>query len=352
MANKHRLAVLMMSCAFSIFLGLVIGELLLYFVYPQKYMYPRWEFSTKYGNELYANTVMIQACPRKWRFVYTINEARYRGKFIPISETYVKKNIVFLGDSNTFGHGVNDGEEYPAVIGDLLHDQCDVINLAAGGWGLTQQIRKYYELGSLYKPTVVVLQFSGNDPKDNFVNRVTDIENGKFVFLETNNAMNQNIAFLSRSIVQRSQIYNLFKNTFFSIFRQQMINKGAADYHKETAAVKDKDMEPIGKVPITQNTVGKAEWFYVKLLELFAHELKQDNITLIFISAGEGLEDYRYIKSKVLELDKRKELVYCDISPWFYGEEDYGSKEGHIWGVKGHHIIGENLTKIMKENYL
>lgn len=63
---------------------------------------------------------MIQACPGKWKFTYTINEYQYRGRMIPISNSYEKENIIILGDSYSFGHGVNDREEYAAIMANKL----------------------------------------------------------------------------------------------------------------------------------------------------------------------------------------------------------------------------------------
>ena len=56
-----------------------------------------------------------------------------------------KPNIVLLGDSYTFGFGVNDGNEFAAVMSRELSSDYNIINTGVGGWGLTQQIRRYYE---------------------------------------------------------------------------------------------------------------------------------------------------------------------------------------------------------------
>lgn len=112
---------------------------------------------------------MIQELPGKWRFTYKINEYGYRGASVGISSKYFETNIVILGDSYSFGHGVQDGEEYAAVMNGILKEHYNVINLAVGGYGLTQEIRRYYAFGQLYQPRLVLLQFAENDPEDIFL---------------------------------------------------------------------------------------------------------------------------------------------------------------------------------------
>ena len=161
-----------------ILLGIVIvipavfAEIFLRFFFPQVYMVPRYQYSPLYGHELPPSTVIFKAKPGRWRFTLTVNEYGYRGKAIPISNIYYKKNIVVLGDSNSMGSGVDDGEEYPSVLSRELSDRYDVINLAVGGYGLAQQIKRYYEFGKLYDPDIVIIQIVPNDVDDNYFHRV------------------------------------------------------------------------------------------------------------------------------------------------------------------------------------
>jgi len=99
-------------------------------------MYPRWEFSPAHGTMLFGNQKIVHTYPSRWEFIYTINEYQYRGKSIPISNSYGKDNIIVLGDSYSFGTGVNDGEEYTAVMADRLKEHYNVINLSVGGLGV------------------------------------------------------------------------------------------------------------------------------------------------------------------------------------------------------------------------
>src|SRR5881396_3668694 len=176
-------------------------------VFPQPELYPRYRYSERYGHLLPASATMVHQLPGAWRFVYRTNEYGYRVSMPELSNRYDLPNVVVLGDSNTFGVGVNDGEEYPAVLAKRLAEEANIVNLGVGGFGLTNEIRTFYEFGLLFQPAVVVLQFSSNDPNDNFYEMVTMVEDDRFRFRSDRSmsgTMGHVKQWLSGSILQRS----------------------------------------------------------------------------------------------------------------------------------------------------
>ena len=300
---------------------------------PQPSLYPRWQYSLEYGKVLFKSCIMEHKGPGKWKFTYTINECGYRGKKIPISNSYEKSNIVILGDSYSFGTGVDDGEEFPAVMHNYLIDNYDIINLSVGGYGLTQEIRRYYEFGQLYQPQIVILQFASNDLEDNYWSMVTKIENGRFVFYTSNNSVDWVKQYLSKSIIQKSQLYNFFRHSAYLYLRKRYLR-----------SPKEKGIA---------SGISPHEDFHNSLLELFAKDLKRKGIGLILISVnGENhgqIMNFPFIKQKVSELDSNGFLEYIEVAPWFKNVEDYGSPEGHSWGQKAHAILGYKLAEFIKE---
>lgn len=318
-----------------ILLGIVIvipvigAEIFLRIFLPQDYMVPRYQYSPLYGHVLPSSTVMFKAKPGRWRFTLTVNEYGYRGKAISISNLYDKKNIVVLGDSYSMGAGVNDGEEYPSVLSRELSDRYDVINLGVGGYGLTQQIRRYYEFGKLYDPDIVIIQFSPNDPDDNYFNRVATVEDGRFRFWPSEKSPAWLKDTLSNSVVQYSQLYNIFRQLFFKSLRKRDIEQAA-----QASGAGRRDGE-------------ERQRFYNELLGLFVKNLSASGIHVIYISVNGGLTKFALINETVLKLDEENYLNYVEVADWFVGIKDYGTPEGHRWGVKGHEIIGENLAKVI-----
>jgi hypothetical protein len=323
---------LLATISLSLFVILIVGELLVRFLNPQPSLYPRYKFSEEYGAILFDSTTMIHKKPGHFKFSYKINEWGYRGKSIPISNEYEKSNIVILGDSYAFGTGVNDGEEFPAIIQSELEQEYDVINLSVPGYGLTQQIRRFYEFGRLYDPKIVILQFCSNDPADNIFNRVTEVDDGKFIFKKTNNTLAWIKIHLSHSVLQKSQLYNFFRSRIFESLRKKKV----IDARIELEEIR------------TEYKTNSEELFYGDLLDVFAKDLAKKGVRLMMISVNGELEKFPSIISKLKVLQEEGVLKYFDVREWFLGITDFGSPEGHVWGIKAHKLLGQNLGKVIR----
>lgn len=322
----RRLAQSLALMVAAIIVTLIVAEVAVRFIKPQDSMYPRWQYSAEYGFMLYPNRTMVHEKPGRWRFTYTTNDLQYRGPRIPITDSYTKTNIVILGDSYTFGTGVNDDEVFAAVLADSLRERYDVVNLGVGGWGLSQEIRRYYEFGALYDPRFVILQYCGNDLLDNLRNPVTDIENGKFVFHNSVNTTNWIKRFLSDSIIQRSQLYNLV--------RQPMALRAI-----------DRDLAGRGVVTGAEKEVPVDQKLHADLLETFARDLRDGGRTLILIQVDHNIEQAPYLAARVRALEDERLLTYLDVERGLEGMDDFKSKEGHRWGRKAHRVIGKELAR-------
>jgi len=89
----------------------------------------------------------------------------------PEPEAGDQGGVLFLGDSFTLGYGVNDGEEFPALVRERLsHDlarSVPVWNTGVGGVGNGRWLKVLQGEALKWKPKVVVLQLCGNDFDDN-----------------------------------------------------------------------------------------------------------------------------------------------------------------------------------------
>jgi len=334
MIDKKKLTFSFIAIGLVCLILLLVAEFLVRIFRPQPVLYPRWQYSPEYGHVLYKNATMKHKGPGKWQFTYTINEYGYRGKKIPISNCYQKDTIVVLGDSYSFGTGVDDGEEYPSVMTNYLSDNYDIINLAVGGYGLTQEIRRFYEFGQLYQPKIVILQFCGNDPTENFYHRVTEIEDGIFIFKDTNNSVDWVKQYFSKSIIQRSQLYSLFRQVAYLYFKKRHIKTVRTELRQRNS----------------EESVSPREEFHNSLLESFAKDLSGKGTHLMMISVNGQLDGFPRIKQKVSELDQNGYLKYIEVAPWFENVENYDSPEGHKWGKKAHRIVGYKLASYINDS--
>lgn len=318
-------------------------EALLAILSPKGYFYPRFNFSEDYGHLPYPNTIIEHVVPPHKR-IYTTNEYGLRGKLIPISNAYDKKNIIIFGDSYAFGYGVNDGDEFAAVMLNNLKDEFNVINTGVGGWGLTQQIRRFYEFGQLYYPKIVILVFCANDPQDNLNNMVTIIENSRFKFQKTNNTTSWIKKYLSKSILQKSNVYQVIRQSIYMFMEKRVIEKQETLMANQYRDNFNRD-----------KTISIPEQFYVELLQLFANDLNKKGIKLLMISVngreGSQLDGFPFIKKKVFELNAQGALHYIDINPWFESDEDFEISPVNHFDKRWNFILGSNLSKLIIEKY-
>ena len=313
-------------------IALVLGEFLIWLASPTEYMSPRYQFSAAYGLIPFPDVVMVHGVPRKYEYHYTINHQQCRGALADANSTLPA--VVTLGDSYAFGMGVEDGAEFPAVMARELAGRWQVVNLASPGWGLTQQIRRFYELGVTYHPSVVVLQYCANDPDDNLANRVTMVENGNFVFIDSENPLNWVKKYLSKSPVQRTQLYNFFRTRASRALLPRQVAHEASQL--QTSDTKS------GPPP--------QERVYVELLDAFARRLKSEGRTFYVISVDRQLEEVPHIRQEIMDLESQGLLDYVEVLDWLEGHGPYRSPEGHIWGARAHEIVGEGLAHLVAQS--
>ena len=319
------------AAALVAFACLIMGELAVRLLSPQMSEYPRSAFSPEYGFIAFPNTRIVQEVPGRWKHEYTTNRYGHRGTEVPLSNLYRTPNVVVLGDSFSFGTGVDDGDEFPAVMRKAFAGRAEVVNLSSPGWGLAQEIRRFYELGQLYQPRVVVLQFTGNDPADDVLNAVTDVVDGRFVFRDSTNRVEGIKKYLSYSVIQKSQLYNLARSALYVRWRQA-----------ETAAA-------------MENTGGKlseAARYHIRLLETFARDLRARGIKLVMIAVPQHLAHFPYIASKTRELQAAGLMTYIEIMDWVGEDALDKAPDGGHWGPLTHRTIGEHLAQGIERDYL
>ncbi|HEU4365823.1 MAG TPA: SGNH/GDSL hydrolase family protein [Candidatus Krumholzibacteria bacterium] len=332
MKRRHRI----LFAAAVITVALVLGEALVWWASPSEYLYPRYQFSGEYGLLPFPNVTMVHGIPRRFQYRYTVGDMGCRGD-VPRPGEVSGPAVVTLGDSYAFGMGVADGEEFPAVMRRALAGSAEVVNLGSPGWGLTQEIRRFVETGEAYDPGVVVLQFCSNDPDDNLANRVTRLEDGAFTFVSSENSLNWIKKYLSRSFVQRTQLYNFLRTRASRAVLARMARREEAQL--------------VAAAPVSGGEGGPTakERVHNHLLEAFAERLHADGRVLILISVDGQLGQFPGIERAVHDLDARGLLRYAEARDWLAGLAPYQSPEGHVWGTSAHAAIGEGLAVVVRD---
>lgn len=79
-----------------------------------------------------------------------------------------KYRIFVIGDSYTWGMGVNNSKVFHSILEDKYFLDIDFINLGFGGHSTVQNYLKLKRYAPIFNPDMVILMFCANDYTDNF----------------------------------------------------------------------------------------------------------------------------------------------------------------------------------------
>jgi hypothetical protein len=113
---------------------------------------------------------------------YAINAEGFRGPF-PTRETQTsRRRVAVLGDSFTFGLGVDDDATFVSALS-RLDPGADYLNFAVPGYSTDQELLLSRRILGRYRPDVVMLGFYlGNDLLDNALDYPLQADQGKPYF--------------------------------------------------------------------------------------------------------------------------------------------------------------------------
>ncbi len=162
---------------FSIIISFIVGEFIVKHTMPQE-TYP---LARMVGLHFFEESPIIPFTLRKniKDFVHisftrefthkaSTNSLGTRGKDFSKDKKEGTYRILFLGDSMTFGWGVEDDQTYPALVEKYLNDsgvggkysKVETINAGfADGWSIDDYYVYYKEIGSKFKPDLVIVDF-------------------------------------------------------------------------------------------------------------------------------------------------------------------------------------------------
>jgi hypothetical protein len=134
-------------------------------------------------------------------------------RYTPLSPTPDSPEVLFLGGSFTFGHGVNDSETYPAV---LQRDWPDlkVTNAATNAWGTAQAYLRLNDALATGKPPVLIVyglishHFQRNYLRKQWLDRLIEIgdrRNPYFTLTERSHPTFQGLANAERDGIENSR---------------------------------------------------------------------------------------------------------------------------------------------------
>jgi len=161
------------TLAVSTAICLLAMELVLRFVFPLRVVTIGLQDAPKadrYGWALNPHQ-LIRILDPDTGAVYTdyANSEGWRDRERVIQRRPNSLRILVVGDSVTYGAIVGQVDIYTAILERMLQTNgidAEVINISYGGWGTDQELEALTLEGVSYRPDLVILQFSTNDPLD------------------------------------------------------------------------------------------------------------------------------------------------------------------------------------------
>ena len=102
----------------------------------------------------------------EWRVRVHINSHGLRDEEIPYEKPPHTQRVLFLGDSMTFGYGVEAEQSFPKLVQSKL-PHVQTINTGCPSFGTCDELDFFRAEGIKYHPDVVVVVFFRNDVRDN-----------------------------------------------------------------------------------------------------------------------------------------------------------------------------------------
>ena len=152
----------------ALIVSLGIGELIVRCCVSVRNVGPAFTVYHPLYGKMLKKSFSCQRITPEFTMKLTTNSDGFRGQ---APEPSSHRSILFLGDSFTMGYGVNDGEEFPALVRKALNerspDSAPVINAGIGDNGNGRWVKFLRVEGKKYNPGLVVLQIHDNDFRDN-----------------------------------------------------------------------------------------------------------------------------------------------------------------------------------------
>ncbi|OGL46982.1 MAG: hypothetical protein A2W05_00990, partial [Candidatus Schekmanbacteria bacterium RBG_16_38_10] len=283
---------------FSIIIFLLLIEVVIRIFYPQTI-----DLMEK------SNTLKIKLRPNYrskssyWRVAINTNSIGLRDREFGEKKQGVFR-ILVVGDSQTFGHGIEAEDTYPKVLERLLaknipNKKIEVINAGVGGYCTFQEFQYLKESGFALEPDLVLVGFFiGNDFGENNAFSVI-----KFTERKSYNELD---LFLS----SKSHAYNFFKNRFYKFLAKYTLMNMKKDNIPKVIKIGGEDIyfpNPMTfcKKNYTPDMTKAAEITKRKLLEM-ANSIREhkSKILLVIIPAMHQVYEEEWHKSsKVYNLN-------------------------------------------------
>jgi hypothetical protein len=326
----------------SLFFSILLLEIILQNISPQQWIFPVSDWDPQYGVIAYPDKQIVNAKPGHFRFVYTTNEHRLRGKWISPETTGAK--VLLLGDSNVFGFGVQDEETIDSRFNVLTGSNPHMINLGNGGWSLPQSVRRYLDLGRQYAPSAAFLHMAGNDLEDRVygINWVTyAMPNGSIAVRDI------------PGIPASGRIRKIFPPNgvaYKTLMTSQLALrlKGILNKRVMLGLGRNISSDVIQPDQVVVHHLRENEARYAALLRAFAEQLQLDGVRFFFVVDEPSFYGSEVVRKEAEALARERLLELHFVHDWFVPGKDLPkSLQGHYFGAEACETLAVKFKELL-----
>ena len=152
----------------STLIMLLVCEGIVRLVKPQQLAPVKFMYDKEIGLIHIPNLRGTEYRPGNYNIEFTNGDDGFRITHKDELPDYVNKKIMFIGDSFTYGKGVNDQETFAYKLQQaLISDSVEIINAGVEGRGTDHALRSYQFYKDKYQPNTVIYFAHYNDLADN-----------------------------------------------------------------------------------------------------------------------------------------------------------------------------------------
>lgn len=207
----------------STFIMLLVCEGIVRVVEPQQLAPVKFMYDKDIGLIHIPHLKGAEYQPNNYDIKFTNGDDGFRVTHKGDIPDFVNKKIMFIGDSFTYGKGVNDQETFAYELQQaLIKDSVEIINAGVEGRGTDHALRSYQFYKDKYQPNTVIYFAHYNDLADNIRDEYFDVINDSTLIPKSFEKLTGG----TKEKLRKSKIYNrlISHSHFFSLLKAVLVN--------------------------------------------------------------------------------------------------------------------------------
>ena len=374
---------LILTFIISTTVALLLGEFVIRLFYPQVTSPVQFFYDEKLGGMIpVPNQKGFKDHPKVYHYEYQNNDIGMRDTRQVADFARYPHKILCIGDSFTYGWGVNDNETFARILEKKINkDSVAVLNAGASGTGTDYALKFFQVRGEELSPNTLIYFYFDNDLSDNKANAYFHIENDSIISNQKNSYANVNA--LKKNKLVHNKLYNWLSSNsqLFGLIRYNVglmwnrkvseANQATIDSSNKVKQAQDVEQGNPKSVVMEKKTTtepNKANqlstenplYHTYKYLSALNKETKKQgvNFLVFYIPAHTSLEEYQKSGTIKVEDELNKYCQQNQIRFFSFKNEIVKVKNpieslylpvDYHWNKNGHALAGDYLYKTLKQ---